>query len=295
MDDKWYKEISNNEAEEIEHTLLQLANEKLNKKTTRKTKTKSGSSSNHETLTPNVIKRSDEEKKTKTRAKKDPLKLCYHENIPIGVDTYKDTDTPEKERILEAGIDEAGRGPLFGRVYAACVILPSDHTKFDHTKVKDSKRFSSKKKLLEVYEYIKQNAVDYAVWYEDEKTIDEINIRQATQKCMNKSIESLKVKPSFLLIDGCDFITQMEEEIPFICIEGGDNMYASIAAASILAKVERDTYIEELCSAFPYLEEKYGICSNKGYGTKKHLDGIREYGITEWHRKTFGICKTCSM
>lgn len=215
------------------------------------------------------------DKPKKQRKKQQPLKPRFHE-----------TET----HILEAGIDEAGRGPLFGRVYSACVILPSgENSSFDHSKLKDSKKFTSKKKLMEVYQYILDNAIDYAIWYEDETSIDNINIRNATHKAMNECIKQLKTKPDYLLVDGCDFTDT--HKIPYVCIEGGDNLYTPIAGASILAKVARDTYIEELCQEYPYLEEKYGILSNKGYGTKKHLDGIREHGITPWHRKTYGICK----
>ena len=85
---------------------------------------------------------------------------------------------------------------------------------------------------------------------------------------------------------------QLLQDLPAICIEGGDNKYSAIAAASILAKVERDKYIEELCKKYPKLDEFYDLAKNKGYWTAKHLDGIRNYGITKWHRKTFGICKT---
>lgn len=279
--DIYYDNISNDEETHIEKCLLKIANDKLSKNNNKYPKLKSKTTDEKEKLTKNVIKRSENDKKNKMKAKKEPLKISYNENAM-------------EECIIEAGVDEAGRGPLFGRVYAACVILPCDPTSFDHSKIKDSKRFSSKKKLLEVYEYIKENAISYSVWYEDEKKIDEINIRQATQLCMHKSIENLKVKPSFILIDGCDFTNNLKEKIPFMCVEGGDNSYTSIAAASIIAKVERDKYIEEMCELFPYLEEKYGIQSNKGYGTKKHLEGIRTYGITDFHRKTFGICKTFS-
>jgi ribonuclease HII len=193
--------------------------------------------------------------------------------------------------VYEAGIDEAGRGPMFGRVYSACVILP--RKEFDHSKMKDSKRFSSKKKILEVYEYIKNNAIDYCVSYEDEKVIDNINILQSTQQSMHKAIAGLKHRPDHLLVDGNYFRPYNDDKgiIPFTCIEGGDNLYTSIAAASILAKVERDLYIEQLCEQHPYLDDRYGLLSNKGYGTKKHMDGIKEFGITQWHRKTFGICK----
>jgi ribonuclease HII len=228
-------------------------------------------------------------KKPRTpRVKAEPLLKCYLEN----------------PHIIEIGVDEVGRGPLFGRVYTAAVILPKDDS-FDHSKMKDSKKFHSKQKIQEVAEYIKQNAIAWSVTYEDEKTIDEINILQATQKSMHKCIKNILNKISKkndliqLLIDGNYFNSYTEynnslkklEVLKHICIEGGDNKYSCIAAASILAKVARDTYIEELCEEHPELSEKYNIDSNKGYGAKKHLDGIKEYGITQWHRKTFGICK----
>jgi ribonuclease HII len=206
---------------------------------------------------------------------------------------------------LEIGVDEAGRGPLFGRVYSAAVILPKDNS-FDHFRMKDSKKFHSKKQIEEVAEYIKQNAVAWYVSFEDEKTIDQINILQATQKAMHNAIlQTRKQCKEFsnnkfhLLIDGNYFNpltflnkqTNKLEVIPYSCIEGGDDKYSAIAAASILAKVERDKYIENLCKENPELIEKYGIDQNKGYGAKRHLDGIKEYGISIWHRRSFGICK----
>ena len=212
----------------------------------------------------------------------------------------------EDIKIIEIGVDESGRGPLFGRVYTAAVVLPKDNS-FDFTKVKDSKKFHSIKKIEEVAEYVKNNAIAWTVTYEDEKKIDEINILQATQLSMHNSImnilkehNDLSVKHSInLLIDGNYFnpITTFNKEtnkieiIPYLTIEGGDNKYASIAAASILAKVERDKYIDELCKENPELIENYGINSNKGYGSKRHLDGIKKYGITTWHRKSFSPCK----
>jgi ribonuclease HII len=207
---------------------------------------------------------------------------------------------------LEIGVDEAGRGPLFGRVYSAAVVLPKDNS-FDHFRMKDSKKFHSKKKIEEVANYIKENAVAWYVSFEDEKTIDKINILQATQKAMHSAIletrEQCKKKTCNaryqLLIDGNYFnpLTVFNKQdskieiIPYSCIEGGDNKYSTIAAASILAKVERDKYIEELCKENPELVEKYGINQNKGYGAKRHIDGIKEYGISIWHRRSFGICK----
>jgi len=215
----------------------------------------------------------------------------------------------EDANIFEIGVDEAGRGPLFGRVYTAGVILPKDDS-FDHSCVKDSKKFHSKKKIEDVAEYIKQNAVAWYVSFEDEKVIDEINILQATQQSMHSSIfetrkqviDKMKDKEYRieLLIDGNYFKpitilnkkTSKIETIPYTTIEGGDNKYTAIAAASILAKVERDKYIQELCEQNPTLSEYYGIDSNKGYGAKRHLDGIKEHGITIWHRRSFGICKS---
>ena len=196
---------------------------------------------------------------------------------------------------------------MFGRVYSGAVVLPKDDS-FDHYKMKDSKKFTSKKsnKIQEVAEYIKANAIAWAVEYEDERVIDEINILQATQSAMHKAIRNvmkqikgLDTTKMLLLIDGNYFkpltivnkTTNRIENAKFETIEGGDNKFTSIAAASILAKVERDKYIEELCLENPELIEKYGIDSNKGYGAKRHMDGIRQYGITKWHRRTFGLCK----
>ena len=195
--------------------------------------------------------------------------------------------------LYEIGIDESGRGPLFGRVYAAAVILPKDDT-FDFSKIKDSKKFSSKKKIKEVENYIKNNSLYWSVQYENEKVIDEINILQATQKTMHKCIDDILLQTNnnfntMLLVDGNYFIPY--KSIPSVCIEGGDNIYANIAAASILAKVARDDYIYELCNNYPLLKEKYSIDTNKGYGSSKHINAIKEHGITEWHRKSFGICK----
>ena len=216
--------------------------------------------------------------------------------------------------IMEIGCDEAGRGPMFGRVYSGAVVLPKDDS-FDHFKMKDSKKFTSKnpKKIQEVADYIKEHAVAWAVEYEDERVIDDINILQATQSAMHKAIRSvirklnvlnlgLDTNNLFLLIDGNYFkpLTIFNkhnnriENAKYETVEGGDNKYTAIAAASILAKVERDKYIDELCIQNPELSERYGIDSNKGYGSKRHMDGIKQYGITKWHRRSFGICKSFS-
>ncbi len=198
------------------------------------------------------------------------------------------------EDKIEIGVDEAGRGPLFGPVYTAAVILPKDDS-FDHSKMKDSKRFTSKKKIREVAEYIKQHAIAYAVTFSTEKQIDETNILKATMDSMHRSINQILVdeQNTHLLIDGNYFtpIYYASEEgmmtVGYTCVEKGDNTYTSIAAASILAKVARDDYIEQLCKDNPTLGEYYGIDSNMGYGAKKHMDGIKEHGATQWHRMSF--------
>jgi ribonuclease HII len=219
----------------------------------------------------------------------------------------------------EIGVDEAGRGPLFGRVYTGAVILPptsrdasststtTTTTVFDFSLLKDSKKFHSEKKIREVSDYIKEHAVAWAISYEEPGVIDSLNIRRATLQCMRNSINTVVKKHTaeprtsdyLLLIDGNDFIpmgnyNQETDEIDnytHVCVEGGDNTYACIAAASILAKVARDEYIEKMCDEYPILDELYSLRGNKGYGAKKHLDGIREHGITQWHRRSYGICK----
>jgi len=219
--------------------------------------------------------------------------------LPIPLKKYFN-DNPS---IIELGIDEAGRGPMFGRVYAGVVVLPKDNT-FDHSLMKDSKKFHSKKKIEQVADYIKSNAIAWAVEFEDEETIDKINILQATQLAMHKGIKKILEQLNItdfnslnLLVDGNyfkPFIAPNMTKLSYEMVEGGDNKYTAIAAASILAKVERDKYIENLCQENPELIEHYGIDSNKGYGSKIHMDGIKKYGITKWHRKTFGICKEFS-
>ena len=207
----------------------------------------------------------------------------------------------------EIGIDEAGRGPMFGRVYSACVILPKNDI-FDYSLLKDSKKFTSNKKLLTVYNYIIENALYYSVNFCDEKTIDKINIINATHTSMHLSIDEILKKNNntecdycdkfYLLVDGNDFkpftimLNNELKEISHITIEGGDNKYCSIAAASILAKVERDSYIKELCNNYPKLNTYYSLEKNKGYGTELHIEGIKNFGISPWHRITYGLCKT---
>ena len=212
----------------------------------------------------------------------------------------------------EIGVDEAGRGPMLGRVYASAVVLPKSMEQFNHTLMKDSKKFHSEKKIKEVAAYIKEHAIAWSVQYCDEGVIDKINIRNATHQAMHAAISEVmeqltqinqaeKGAPEhkiILLVDGNDFTPFMDsssltgEKVSHVCIEGGDNTYSCIAAASILSKVSRDEYIAELCAVHPILNEHYGILKNKGYGTQIHMDGIKQHGITPFHRKSFGICRT---
>ena len=218
--------------------------------------------------------------------------------------------------FLEIGVDEAGRGPMFGRVYVSAVVLPRDSTQFDFSKMKDSKKFHSEKKIKEAAEYIKTHAISWSVKFAEHGVIDAMNIRRATIQTMHEAIRDVcddvrsqgknkNGEDFYLLIDGNDFIPMLHPQsqshdskqskqsahLHYSTIEEGDNTYASIAAASILAKVSRDEYIMELCKQHPELQEKYDLENNKGYGTKKHMDGIKQHGISEWHRRSFVICK----
>jgi ribonuclease HII len=198
-----------------------------------------------------------------------------------------------KKDCIEAGLDEAGRGPLFGPVYVGCVILDPNET-YNPELIKDSKKLNPRKRLI-AYDYVKENAIDYSIFSNDEKVVDKINILQATYKGMHGAINKLRVYPDHLLIDGTYFIpyfnVKRSDYLPHTCVKSGDNKYYNIAAASILAKVSRDKYIEKLCDDEPTLEEYYGIRGNKGYGAKRHIDGINTHGITKWHRRSFGLCK----
>ena len=195
---------------------------------------------------------------------------------------------PELEKMyyerglkLIAGIDEAGRGPLAGPVCAAAVILPEG---LIIDGVDDSKKLSEKKRE-QLYDKIIGAAVSYSIAFVYPDVIDEINIRQATHKAMHQSADGLKIKPDILLVDGND-------KIPFDGFESeyiikGDSKRECIAAASILAKVTRDRYMREMDKEYP----DYGFARHKGYGTKAHMEAIREVGLCPIHRKTFMTAK----
>lgn len=174
------------------------------------------------------------------------------------------------------GVDEAGRGPLAGPVYAAAVILPKGYV-IDG--VNDSKKLTEKKRDI-LFDVIKKEAVAYSIGIADEKEIDEINILQATFLAMRRAVEGLSVKADIALIDGNK---KPGLEIAEWDIVKGDAKSASIAAASIIAKVSRDRYMLEMAEKYP----EYHFEKHKGYGTKLHYEMIEKYGISPIHRKTF--------
>lgn len=189
---------------------------------------------------------------------------------------------------IELGIDEAGRGCLFGPVCIASVVWLDEDPDPDLV-IRDSKKMSEKKRQ-QLKEYILDNSIAFSVKFIDNKTIDRDNILEATMKGMHECIDDIvsTVNIDTLLIDGPHF--NMYDGISHVCVINGDDTYKSIAAASILAKTFRDEYINKLVDENPELV-KYDIRNNKGYGTRKHLEAIREHGITPWHRKSFGICQ----
>lgn len=174
------------------------------------------------------------------------------------------------------GVDEAGRGPLAGPVFAAAVVLPKD---FIIEGVNDSKKLTEKKRE-ELFKIIKEKSLAYSIASASEKEIDEINILNATFLAMQRAIENLKIKPDFALIDG-NRLPKLEIDAKSVI--KGDSLSESIAAASILAKVERDKYMLKMSKIYPeYFFEKH-----KGYGTKLHVEMLKKYGPSKIHRKSF--------
>ena len=180
------------------------------------------------------------------------------------------------------GVDEAGRGPLCGPVVAACCILPKDY-KNDH--INDSKKLSEKKREI-AYKEIIENALDYGIGIVDAKRIDEINIYEATKEAMHIAISKLKISYDLILTDAMKLQNEKVEVIPLI---KGDAKCECIAAASIIAKVTRDHILEEYDKKYP----QYGFKSHKGYGTKKHIEAIKQYGIIkDFHRESYEPIKS---
>jgi len=184
-----------------------------------------------------------------------------------------------QKELVEAGCDEAGRGCYAGPVFAAAVVLPK---KFRHPDLNDSKQVAVEKRF-ELRTYIEKHAIACAVAMVDHEEIDVINILRASFKAMHKALDTLNAHPQLLLIDGNRFTPY--KTVPHRCIVDGDATYASIAAASILAKTYRDEYMINLHQEFP----QYNWKSNKGYGTLEHRTAIEQFGLCKYHRRSFDI------
>ena len=192
------------------------------------------------------------------------------------VDYSIENEYREKGFNIICGVDEAGRGPLAGPVYAAAVILPSDCV---IEGLNDSKKLTEKKREA-LFDEIKEKALAYGIASADEKEIDEINILNATFLAMKRAIASLSVKPDLALIDGNQ---KPHTDIEEVTVIKGDAKSMSIAAASVLAKVSRDRFMLEMAEKYP----QYEFARHKGYGTKLHYEKITQYGVCDIHRRTF--------
>jgi len=190
-----------------------------------------------------------------------------------------------QEELLEAGCDEAGRGCLAGPVFAAAVILPKD---FYHPFLNDSKQVTEKQRY-ELRPFIEKNAIAFAVTSLCNKKIDRYNILQASVKGMQQAVKNLSVQPQLLLIDGNYF--KPIKKVRHQCIIGGDGLYASIAAASILAKTYRDDFMKDLHKKYP----RYNWVQNKGYGTKEHQQALEKWGPSRYHRTSFRLDYTTTV
>ena len=196
---------------------------------------------------------------------------------------YKADDT------IEVGVDEAGRGCLFGRLYVGAVIFSNDtDDMFDNgaalNQIRDSKLLSKRKRDI-LYDYIQECALETSVAYVTAKEIDEENVLQADFTAMHRALDSFSVPFERILVDGNHWRPYKDTEGH--AIVDGDAQYLSIAAAGILAKVSRDRWIQEIVTTHPEWDTHYGLSTNMGYGTAKHMSGIQEYGITVEHRRSF--------
>lgn len=196
------------------------------------------------------------------------------------------------ENVIECGIDEVGAGCLSGPVTIAAVIWPqSFDSKYKEllTLIKDSKKISEKKRYV-IKEFIIEHAIEYSIVDIDNEEIDQINILQARLNGFHKAIDKLDIIPQHILVDGDKFKLYTDKHGSIVQdtkVQNGDNIYQSIAAASILAKCHRDTYMKHIHLEYPIYDWEH----NKGYGTQKHRDAILNNGITKYHRRTFGTCK----
>ena len=186
------------------------------------------------------------------------------------------------EGLVEAGCDEAGRGCLAGAVYAAAVILPPD---YQNEQLNDSKQLSEKQRY-ELRTIVERDAISWAVGIVSPEEIDKINILNASILAMHRALDQLTVRPEAVIVDGNRF--KKYRDLPHTTIVKGDGKYLSIAAASILAKTYRDDYMNRLAEEYPM----YDWQQNKGYPTRKHREGIRQYGTTPYHRMSYNLLGT---
>jgi ribonuclease HII len=191
------------------------------------------------------------------------------------------------DNLVEAGCDEAGRGCLAGSVYAAAVILPPD---YDNPELNDSKQLTARHRYA-LREQIEHDALAWAVGVVTPEEIDRINILHASFLAMHRALDQLKVRPQAIIVDGNHFDPYIPKDsttqkpLPYTCIVKGDGKYQAIAAASILAKTYRDDYMDRLAQEYPFYDWEH----NKGYPTAKHRRGIREHGISPYHRKSYNL------
>ena len=202
---------------------------------------------------------------------------------------------------LEVGIDEAGRGCLAGPVVAGAVIMPlidfdDEDSEYDLDilrMIKDSKKMTKVNRDI-CRQYIEDIAIDYGVGIADNKEIDSMNILRATHKAMHRALNELNTTPDMIYIDGNSFTDYYDDDnelVDYKCVIGGDNEYFNIACASILAKEHHDKLIKDYVAADPRLDSRFDWLSNVCYGTQRHRDGIEEWGISKYHRQSFGICR----
>lgn len=184
---------------------------------------------------------------------------------------------------LLAGVDEVGRGPLAGPVVAACVVFPMD---MYLPEIDDSKKLSPQKRE-ELYKEIKNKALDFGIGIVKEKEIDKLNILRASLKAMHKAVSSLKNRPDFLLIDGNQKIPELK--LPQLPVVKGDSLSLSCAAASIIAKVERDNLMKKIHRKYP----QFSFDQNKGYSSRKHLEALKNFGPCKVHRRSFKRVMEC--
>ena len=203
----------------------------------------------------------------------------------------------------EVGVDEVARGCLFGRVYAAAVWwgdvpLPDEMPK--GIVIRDSKKMSVKQRERAAA-WIRERARAYAISFRTERFVDERNILVAAQEAMRAAVLELartaEREPDHIIVDGDRFATLVLRDgaVPFTCEPKADGTYLSVACASILAKVEHGKYVRELCATYPALQRRYGLLSNMGYGSARHMAGIQEHGVSQFHRRTFGCCAEAAL